>query len=175
MTIEIPEFDINGYYLLDGRKSKHDGKVSLYPDGKLLGGIYTHNSDGSKYTRLLVGLYDREASSVQFLKVPFPGQRLVPVLYSLTSETLSDGRFPIGDYRGFWLDIPIPMIMPIANAVSGGEVRVTRELILLPASELRETYFNDELAERIEELGARFRNKGALGFQRCSSLVEMVR
>lgn len=167
MADKNARFNVRGYYLMNGVKSSHDGRVMLYPDGRLLGIIDTHNSDGSSNTRLFLGVYEPQDFSIKFMKVPRPNSGFVPVIYSLTSERLHSGETPDGGYRGFWHDLGhIPLFPEIRDAVSGEEIRITPRLERMKIRNLT-GYFDDSCVERYEQCGARLGQRGFLGFQRC--------
>lgn len=167
MVNENIRFNIDGYYLLDGTKLLHRGTVTLLPDRKLLGVIDSYNDMGTSDTRLFLGVYG--PPHIQFIKFPLIGSGIFPVIYSLTSETLRHENIPQGVYRGFWLnlaEISLPEV--IYHAVSGGRIRIARELERMHVDELRGYYFHDELVDEYEDCAECLDQRGFLGFQRCS-------
>jgi len=175
MDNENIRFNLNGYYLNLAGKSPHSGKVIMYPDRKLLGVIDTHYFDGSHDTRLLLGVYNAVESSVKFMKIPQPGTGFVPVFYSLTSETLSSGEVPSGNYRGFWFDVGnLPLFPVLFEAVSRRQIKITPELEKFTGSDLEVMYFNNTNVPKLEQEAFRLRQKGFLGFERCPELSEVV-
>lgn len=160
---KITNYQVNGSYIFNGRKGIQIGEVDFYDDGKLLGKIDDKDFNYSGTSRkVLVGLYVPDKSLVSFIKFPLD-ERLMPVMWSLDSETMHLENKPLGWYSGFWEYLPFR-----ANELPFVEFQGISEDLTrfeeISAGTLRSLFFNEFNLRGLEVLANVKSQKGRVEF-----------
>lgn len=160
---KIANYGVNGSYIFEGRKGVQRGEVDFYDDGKLLGKIGDEDFNYPGISKnIFFGLYVPDRSLISFVKFPLD-ERLMPVMWSLTSESMHSESKPHGWYSGFWeflhfreQDLPFEEFQNISDDLTKFENA--------SVGLLNSLFFNDLNLDSLQERGSAKSQKGRLEF-----------
>ena len=160
------EYDLEGYYSLDGQRGAQKGLLTLCGDGKIIGSIWDDNSGGGNHSdkKFLLGIRNLKEHTLSFLKIS-PGTRartdLIPIIWHL--DLVSEER-GIETYQGAWADASYVIGTEEMERLvlgQGIEDQISRAK-QLPFELLKESYFNPEQMPRLKLDGERYGQTGGV-------------
>lgn len=165
------EYKVSGHYFQEMKKGFYKGRISLFPDGKIVGLLEDedYKDQGKKF---VLGFYKKDfIENIYFIKTPRLDNSIKMILiYSLTKENLNSNNFD-GTYKGFYIGIE-PYFKGISSKALGipemsdtlrsifqqkSEKKTLKKLEDLDFLPITLRYFNEEILDRLDSLPHCFR------------------
>lgn len=169
------EYKISGYHFQNRKKVFYEGKISLFPDGKIVGlsKDEDYNYEGKKF---VFGFYKKEfITNLYFIRTSQLNESIKKMtLYSLTKENFNSESFE-GTYKGFWIGVEPYFEGRISKALGIPEMedRLRNIFQQKPEESLKKLedlyflpiivhYFSEDILERLDSVPNYIREKAEL-------------
>lgn len=170
------KYELSGHYFQKMKKGFYEGKISLFPDGKIVG-LLEDKDYKDQGKRFVLGFYKKDfIENIYFIKTPLIDESVKQIfIYSLTKENLNSRNFN-GTYKGFWIGLDscfegefskalgIPKMSDKLKNIfqqkpDEDSLKKLEDLYFLP---ITFHYFSEEILDRLDSLQHCFRQNAEL-------------